>query len=99
MREAIQFLEVVKAALEARLEAVNLKLLDIGLRENDGKVITPGVKQYAIVGWVQHPASGKTSMFTTRLGGTFGYTSPEDVQPLVIHMVKSLVDDFYPEKH
>lgn len=99
MREAIQFLEVVKEALEARLEAVSLKLVDIGLREHEGAIITPGVKQYGIVVWVLNPVSGRTSMAVTRLGGSFGYTSPDDVQPLVKEMVKKVVEDFYPERH
>lgn len=90
-----QFVDVFRAALVRRLEAVSLDLVDLGLREWEGDVITPGVQQYMIVGWVLRSATGRQSTFMTRIGGQFHQTDPEDVEPMVTDIVMKLVEDFY----
>lgn len=94
-QDAHQFVEAVKAALQRRLEAVSLSLLDAGLREYKSEIVVPGVQQFILVGWVIRPATEEVRTFTVRVGVELGHTSIDDVDPMAGSIVGKLVEEFY----
>lgn len=97
MRDLQQFVGAVKQSLDARLDGLSLKLLDLGLRTGKAAVHTPGVKVLVVQGWVQRPITQEVKEFSIRFGADIGAeTQPEDVGELCTSIVESCEKAFWP---
>lgn len=86
------FVDVVKVSLEVRLNAVSLKLQDIGLRY--GEVID-GKQTYQVFGLVERPITQQIKGFKVTVGGKIRHTEPADVEPLAKEIHKQIMKSFY----
>lgn len=97
MRELQQFTNAVKQVLDARLEGLSLKLLDVGLQTGKSDIELPGATVLKVRGWVQRPITQEVKEFSIRFGADIGAeTQPEDVDELCVAILESCERAFWP---
>jgi hypothetical protein len=92
----MEFMKVVRPALEKKLSEDSLNLLVLDLIESSSKIHVPGInKWYYLAGQAIHPLTKEIKGFRTRIGGKFGDTDRDSIEPLVAEIHKSLITAFY----